>query len=126
MFPALAVTTPPASSPARRPDRVRRAADLERRDRLEVLELQPDVGVGQPDERRAHRRAGDPLARALDLGERDQNSTVVPVPVSAARRTRYSAAGEVLDREAERLEDRDLVVGGRRRAPPASTSPSSA
>ena len=27
----------------------------------------------QPDERRAHRGAGDPLARALDLGERDQN-----------------------------------------------------
>ena len=54
MLPALAVTTPPASSlRRRRPDRVGGAADLEGADRLQVLELQPDL-VGR---RRAAGRA---------------------------------------------------------------------
>ena len=42
MFPALAVTTPPASPRRRRAHRRQRAAQLERADRLQVLELQPD------------------------------------------------------------------------------------
>src|SRR5207237_10219332 len=80
----------------RLPDRVDGTADLERADRLERLELQPDLGRCavdvEPNERRPHRGSRNPLPRPLDLCERDQNSTVVPVAVSCARRTRYSAA----------------------------------
>jgi hypothetical protein len=52
------------------------AADLERADRLEVLELEPDLRRGvdvEPDERGADRGAGDRLPRQLDLRDRDQN-----------------------------------------------------
>ena len=79
----------------RLPDRVDGAADLERADRLQVLELEPDLRRpvdGEANERRADRGAGDRLAGALDLGERDQNSTSVPTPCSRALRTISSAA----------------------------------
>ena len=64
----------------------------------------------------------DRLAGALDLLERDQKSTSVPTPRSRAFAHDELGGGEVLDREAERLEDRQLVVracgrGARRSAP---------
>ena len=71
-------------SPCRRPSRaasrrrerhgVAGAAQLERADRLQVLELQPDLRRRvldvQPDERRADRRSGDASARGADVLER--------------------------------------------------------
>ena len=79
----------------RLPDRVDGAADLERADRLQVLELEPDLRRPfdrETQERRPDRGAGDRLAGALDLGERNQNSTSVPTPCSRALRTISSAA----------------------------------
>src|SRR5581483_2307274 len=88
--------SPPRRAGARGPDRVRGAAELERADRLQALELQPDLAPGhvdrEPHERRADRVAGDALARALDLGERDQNGTSTPRPRSRARVAHSSAA----------------------------------
>ena len=108
------------------PDRVRRAADLERADRLQVLELQPDVRVRQADERSAHGRARDALPRPLDLGERDQNSTVVPrpSPAPAARGTRRRRG----PRPRGPATRRRVISSSELRpaAAPASTSPSSA
>jgi hypothetical protein len=71
-------------------DRVRRAAELERADRLQALELEPDfrrriVDV-KPNERRLCDGVREPVPRALDVVERDQNSTSVPTPRSRARR----------------------------------------
>jgi len=57
-------------------DRARGATDLERADRLQVLELEPDLGGcvdREADERRPQRGALDRSPRALDLGERDQS-----------------------------------------------------
>jgi hypothetical protein len=69
--------------------RVVGAPDLEGADRLEVLELEVDLGRRvvhrEADERRAHGGAGDCLARAADVRERDQSSTSVPAPLSRAR-----------------------------------------
>ena len=51
------------------------APDLERRDRLEVLELEVDLGLAlvgaQPDERRSQRAPGDGLVGFTDVVERD-------------------------------------------------------
>jgi hypothetical protein len=50
------------------------AADLERSDRLQALELEPDLGRrvrAQAHERRADRGTGDALAGRLDLRQRD-------------------------------------------------------
>ena len=100
----------------RLPDRVRGAADLERADRLQVLELEPDLGSRgnlrpvQAYERRAQGNVGDRLARALDLGERDQSSTSVPTPSFAGAADAELARREILDGEPQRLEDRQLVV----------------
>ena len=64
MFPALAVTTPCASSPSRGlQDRVAGAADLERVDRLQRLEL--EVDLARPRRRRAARAACGPRAPAI-------------------------------------------------------------
>ena len=80
----------------RRADRVGGAADLERADRLQALELEPDLGRRlrhlQPDQRRAQHDVGDALARSLDVGERDQKSTSTPTPRSRARATQSCAA----------------------------------
>jgi hypothetical protein len=60
---------------------IRSAAQLERADRLEILELQVDLPlVLQPDKGRAQDAPGQPFAGGLDLGERDQNGTAVPAP----------------------------------------------
>src|SRR5439155_8634045 len=78
-----------------RADRVRGAPDLEGADGLQALELEIDLAGGvddQADDRDAHGRARDAGARLLDRLERDQKATVVPAPVSRARRARYSAA----------------------------------
>ena len=96
MFPVLVVTSPSASS-SRGALRTAFAcaADLERADRLQVLELEPDlrrrVVDVEADERRADDRPRDALARRLDVGERDQKSTSTPTPRSRARRTTSSA-----------------------------------
>jgi hypothetical protein len=56
---------------ARRADGVERAAQLERADRLQALELQPELarrlGRVQPDERRLDHRVPDPLPRGPDV-----------------------------------------------------------
>jgi hypothetical protein len=68
-------------------DRVARPAQLERADRLQVLELEVDLAVAvvaQPDERRAQDAARQALARGLDLGERDQKGTAEPTPSARA------------------------------------------
>jgi hypothetical protein len=62
-------------------DGVQRAAELERADRLEVLELEVDLAVVlEADERGAKDAPGEPVAGSLDLGQRDQNGTAVPTP----------------------------------------------
>ena len=69
-------------------DGVACAAELERADRLQVLELQVDLAVAvvpEPDERRAQDAACQALACGLDLGERDQNGTAEPTPSARAR-----------------------------------------
>src|SRR4029078_2515900 len=76
-------------------DRVERAAQLERADRLQVLELQVDgagpVGQVEPDERRAQDTAAQARAGAADLLDRDQNGTDVPAPSASARAYTCSA-----------------------------------
>src|SRR5204863_6387843 len=112
------------------PGRVVGAPDLERADRLEVLELQVDLGLRlghvQPDERGADGRARDRLARGPDLLERDQNATSVPAPFSRARRTTYSAAAR--SSTARPRERKTVSSPGSVRpvAAPISTSPISA
>ena len=64
----------------------------------------------EPDERRADDRARDPLARRLDVGERDQNGDL-DADAALARASHDELGGrEVLDRDPERLEDRQLVL----------------
>ena len=75
-FPALIVQTPRLRSAGREHrDRVRRAAQLVRVDRLEILELEADVGKAgaelESHERRANDRVRDARARGLDVGEGD-------------------------------------------------------
>jgi hypothetical protein len=55
-----------------RKQRVEGAAQLERPDRLQALRLQPQPGSRKLDERRPQDAAGDPLARALDIGQGDE------------------------------------------------------
>ena len=56
---------------ARGADGVERAAELERADRLQALELQPELARRlrrvQPDERRLEHRVADPLPRGADI-----------------------------------------------------------
>ena len=58
------------------------------------------------------------LARPADLVERDHSETTVPASSASARAQDVLGGGEILDGEAERLEDRQLVVRApaRRRA----------
>ena len=59
-------------------DRVGRAADLERVDGLQVLQLEVDLGRGvldvQAHQRRADHRTGDPRPRGLDLRQLDHDA----------------------------------------------------
>jgi hypothetical protein len=77
-------------------ERVPRAAQLERADRLEALELEVDLSGCvfelEAHERGAEDRAGEALTSGLDLGERDHSSTSVPRPSSSARRYTSPAA----------------------------------
>ena len=61
----------PRAPRAAPPDRVARAADLERADRLQALELEPDLagdsGSVEPDERRADRHAARCVSRARSI-----------------------------------------------------------
>jgi len=70
--------------------RVRGAAQLEGADRLQVLELEIDLGGRvldlEPDERCADNGSRDALPSGFDLGERDQSSTSLPMPCSTACR----------------------------------------
>jgi hypothetical protein len=69
-------------------DGVGSPAQLERPDRLQVLELQVDLPVAvvpELDERRAQDAARQALARRLDFRERDQNGTAEPTPSARAR-----------------------------------------
>ena len=91
MLPALAVQTPRSSSSGEASDeRVARPAQLERADRLEVLELQIELGRGaldlDADERRADDGSCESVPSSRDLGERDHSSISVPRPSSSARR----------------------------------------
>ena len=64
----------------------------------------------EPDERRADDRARDPLARGLDVGERDQKSNL-DADASLARASNDELGrGEILDGDPERLEHRQLVL----------------
>jgi hypothetical protein len=71
-------------------ERVPRSAQLEGADRLEVLELEVDLGrpVGEleSNERRADDRAGEAIACGFDVGQPDHSSTSTPAPSSSARR----------------------------------------
>jgi hypothetical protein len=55
-----------------RKQRVERAAQLERPDRLQALRFQPQSGSRKLDERRPKDETGDPLARGFDLGQSDK------------------------------------------------------
>ena len=50
------------------------------------------------------------LARAADLLDRDHSETTVPASSASARAQHVLGRGEILDREAERLEDGQLVA----------------
>jgi hypothetical protein len=64
---------------------VRRAAQLEGTDRVEVLELEVDLAlVLELDEGRPQDPPGLAVAGRLDLGERDQKGTAVPRPSARA------------------------------------------
>ena len=113
----------------RLPDRIDGASDLEGTDRLEVLELQPDLGRPvdvEAHEWRSDRRAGDRLSRALDLCERDQNSTSVPAPSSRALRTMSSAAARSSTASPRDLKMVSSSVSVRPGCAPIRTSPTSA
>ena len=67
-------------------DRARRAPQLEGADRLQALELEPDLAGCldlEPDERARRDGIGRDRACPLDRVERDQNGTSVPTPRSA-------------------------------------------
>src|SRR4029453_18666814 len=104
--------------------------DLEGADGLEVLQLEPDLGgrlvQAQPDERSTGRRAGDALARGLDVGGGNQKGTSAPTPRSRARRTMSSADA----RSSTAIPSDSNTVSSsscsRPECMPASTSPSSA
>src|SRR5262249_17898306 len=109
---------------------VGRAADLERADRLEVLQLEVDLGGGildaQPQQRGPDRRARDPLARRLDRGKLDHSSTSVPRPCARAAATAVSAAARS---STAMPSERNSVSSRSSRRPaavPVRTSPSSA
>ena len=115
MFPALAVTTPSRELlVGRLQDRVAGAADLERVDRLQRLELQLDLGVAR------RRRAGTSGVRTATPASTSRAARISasgitarrPVPASSAsaRAQHVLGGGEVLDREPERLEHRQLVA----------------
>jgi hypothetical protein len=102
MLPALAVQTPSASSSSDR-DSMSEPAPRILNDPIGCnLELQVDHGVRhvgvEPDERRSDRAAGDALARALDLLERERRvrdghrSKVWPRPSATARSNTCRAA----------------------------------
>ena len=74
----------------------------------------------------ADRRAGDRLSRAPRSRRAGSKLDRRPAPGSRARRTTNSAAAQVLDGDAERLEHRQLVLALAPGRVPASTSPSSA
>ena len=97
MLPGAGGEQPPgAQLRRRRADRVAGAADLERVDGLERLELEVDLGGRavevQADERRAHREVGHPLAGGADLVQGDHSSTSVPRPCRRATLTATCAA----------------------------------
>ena len=77
-------------------------------------------------ERRSDRCAGDRLAGALDLCERDQNSTSVPTPSSRALRTISSAAARSSTARPSDLKTVSSSASARPGCEPVSTSPSSA
>ena len=131
MLPALAVTTPLAVSARERlPDRVDGAADLERADRLQVLELEPDLR--RPVDRRGAGAASGSRRRRSSRGRARSRRAGSELDLGADALLAGLAhdqlgGGEVLDREAERLEDGQLVrVACGPGCAPISTSPSSA
>ena len=103
-------------------DRARRAAELERADRLQALELQPDLARRidvETDERGTARRASAVIARARSIAS---SGIRTPPRCRARARARPLDAerrgGEILDGEPERLEHGQLV--GARADPGAS------
>ena len=132
MLPALAVTRPARHERGvGAADGVGGAADLERVDRLQRLELAPDLGRrvldGQPHERRAHRRAGDPLARRA-RSPRSRSQLDLDAGARRARaRDRELGGGEILDGDPQRAEHRQRRgAAAPRAARRSATSPSSA
>src|SRR5262249_58947005 len=109
---------------------VGRTADLERADRLEVLELEVDLGGGildtQPHQRGPDRGARDPLARRLDRGQLDHSPTSVPRPCARAAATAVSAAARSSTAMPSERNNVSSPSSRRPGAVPASTSPSSA
>ena len=106
--------------------RVAGAADLEGVDRLERLELEIDlrVGVGvEPDERRPD---GDPRDRLPRAAESPRAGSEVDLDAGAlglGAAEHVLGGGEVLDREAERLEHGQLRVRAAPSAVPIRSSP---
>ena len=91
-----------------------RAAELERADRLQALELEPDL-AGRVDVE-PHERAGPDgdaggdRPRALDRGRAgSERRPRRRCPARAPGSTQSVGGGEVLDREPERLEERQLA-----------------
>ena len=138
MFPALAVHTPLATSSSASDSMRARAADLERSDRLQDLELQVDLGVGkigvQTDDRRTDRRARDPIARR-SISSSVRGAWEISLGVTGRRsfrgpRRRHDRTPDArrprLDRVAGRLVQGQLVVRAATGWSPESTSPISA
>ncbi len=109
---------------------VGRPAQLEGADRLQVLELQPDlcrrVVELETHERSSDDRACDALTRRLDVRERDQKGTSTPMPCSLARRTTSSAEARSSTAMPSDLKTVSSSSCSRPGCPPTSTSPSSA
>ena len=118
MLPALAVTRPRRRSLlGRQTHRVRGAPDLERADRLERLELQVDLGAGRHfvGVQANQRRPRSPRRRSAPAPPRSHATRSQRRPRSRSRargpgRPHSSAAARSSTREAQRPEDRQLVL----------------
>ena len=111
------------------PDGARRAAELERPDRLQALELEPDLAGSvdlEPHERAGQHGAGGGAARPLDRVEPDQNGTSTPMPRSRARPTQSEAAARSSTASPSDLKSVSSSSDRRPSCEPTSSSPSSA
>ncbi len=110
-------------------DRACGAAELERADGLQALELEPDLARRldvEPDERARGDDVRGHRACALDRFEGDQNGTSSPTPCALARSTQSAAAARSSTASPSDLNTVSSVSSRRPACVPTRSSPSSA